>query len=37
MPWRITAVDTRVRPASAFGIDDAGFVRNNANDEIQSD
>ena len=35
--WQVTAVNTRTLPATAFGIDDAGFVHNNANDEIQSD
>jgi hypothetical protein len=35
--WRLTGVDTKPIPASTFKIQDAGFVRNDANEDIAGD
>jgi len=35
--WRVTAASTEALPAAAFALDDAGFVHNNANADIQTD
>lgn len=35
--WRITEIDSGRLPADAFRIDDRGFVRNNANEDIKAD
>ena len=35
--WRVTALDRRPIPASAFEIDDEGFVRNDAGADIEGD
>ncbi len=35
--WRITAIDTRPVPASAFVPDDRGFIKNDANRDIERD
>lgn len=35
--WRVTAADTRPIPARTYAIEDQGFLRNNADEDIQSD
>lgn len=35
--WRVTAVSKSVLPAATFAVNDAGFVHNNANADINSD
>lgn len=35
--WKVTSASTQAFPAAAFAVNDAGFVRNNANADIQSD
>lgn len=35
--WRVTSIDARPLPESAFVFDDRGFVRNDANQDIQAD
>jgi hypothetical protein len=35
--WRLTRVDTRPLPANTFDVDDAGFIRSDANEDIQGD
>lgn len=35
--WKVTRVDARPIPATTFAIDDRGFVRNNANEDIERD
>jgi hypothetical protein len=35
--WRVTAASTQALPASAFALDDTGFVHNDANADIQTD
>jgi len=37
LQWQITAFDSRPLSASTFAINDRGFVRNNANEDIQVD
>jgi hypothetical protein len=35
--WRVTSVDHKTIPASVFAIRDAGFIRNDANADIERD
>ncbi|MGZ5237439.1 MAG: hypothetical protein ACXWCV_14090 [Caldimonas sp.] len=35
--WQVVEVDARALPAGTFAIDDRGFVRNDANADIQAD
>lgn len=35
--WRVTAASTQALPAAAFALNDAGFVHNDANADIQTD
>ncbi|MFT4174949.1 MAG: hypothetical protein QM639_20430 [Rhodocyclaceae bacterium] len=35
--WRVTAVDRKPIPAATFAINDAGYVRNDANEDIEND
>lgn len=35
--WRVTAADRKPIPAAIFAINDAGYIRNDANDDIEND
>ena len=35
--WQVTSVDAKPLPPDAFAIDDRGFVRNDANEDIKAD
>lgn len=35
--WRVTALDRRAIPPDAFTVRDEGFVRNDANADIEGD
>ena len=35
--WQVTSIDSRPLPETVFSVDDRGFVRNDANQDIQAD